>query len=580
MKKKQILPILIIVGLIFVVLLFIVCSQLIKKYTPTKEHQELSEYYNLTEDSQVAITLNHDILDIQATIINGSIYLDYGFVHDVLNERFYWDANENILLYTTASDVISAKADSTSYLVGKSSNDYGRPIVKATADSAWVDLEFVKKYSDFTYIFHESPNRLVLINDWKEITTVTLKDDTEVRVKGGIKSLILKDVKKGDVLTILESDEKWTKVCTEDGIIGYVLSKKVKNTENITLLSEYVPETFNHIKKAKTLNFLWHPVFSKGANNEITGILSSTKGVDVLSPSWFKLKDNNGNLTSFASSDYVNYAHNHGVEVWAMVKNLDLDSSEIDTNYILTHTSSRQNLVNQIISLALQYNLDGINIDFENIKEEEIGDAYIQFLRELSIKCENNDIVLSTAVYVPVPASINGVYKYSEQADFVDYICIMAYDEHWGEESGAGSVASLNWVEEAINNTMEKGVPADQLVLGVPFYTKLWTLTPTSEVNDINVTLKITTKNENLTNAKKWMTNNVPSSEWVWLDDCAQYYGEKIDGRVIYKMWLEDETSIEAKLKLMQKYKLAGAAFWSSDLDNTSIWDVIIKYIN
>lgn len=578
MKKKQILPILIIVGLIVVVLLFIIGSHLIKKYTPTKEHQELTEYYNLTEDSQVAITLNHSVLDIQAIKIDGFVYLDYGFVHDVLNERFYWDAYENILLYTTASDVISAKADSTSYNVGKSSNDYGRPIVKATADSAWVDLEFVKKYSDFTYTLHESPSRLVIINDWKEITTVTLKDDTEVRVKGGIKSPILKDVKKDDVLTILETDEKWAKVCTEDGIIGYTPSKKVKNTESKTLVSEYVPETFHHIKKDKTLNFLWHPVFSKAANNEITGILSSTKGVDVLSPSWFKLKDNKGNLSSFASHDYVTYAHDHGVEVWAMVKNLDLESSEIDTNYILTHTSSRQNLVNQIISQALQYNLDGINIDFENIKEEQIGDAYIQFLRELSIKCENNDIVLSTAVNVPVPATINGVFKYSEQADFVDYICIMAYDQHWGEDSGEGSVASLDWVEEAIINTMDKGVSADQLVLGVPFYTKLWTLTPTSPANSTQVTYKITCKNENLTNAKKWMNNNVSSPEWI--EESAQYYGETIKNGITYKMWLEDEASIEAKLKLMQEYELAGAAFWSSDLDNTSIWDVIIKYIN
>lgn len=580
MKKKQILLALIIVGAILLVSLTVIGVKLIKKYTPTKEHQELSEYYHITNDSQVAITFNHEVIDVQAIKIDGAIYLDYAFIHDFLNERFYWDANENILLYTTASDVISAKADSTSYLVGKSSCEHGRPIVKATADSAWVDLEFVKKYSDFTYTIYESPSRLVLINDWKEITTSTLKKDTEVRLKGGIKSPILKDVKKGDVLTILESSEKWTKVCTEDGIIGYVLSNKVKTTENVTLVSEYVPETFHHIKKDKTLNFLWHPVFSKAANNEITGILSSTKGVDVLSPSWFKLKDNNGNLSSFASTDYVNYAHDHGVEVWAMVKNLDLDSPDIDTNYILTHTSSRQNLVNQIISQALQYNLDGINIDFENIKEDVIGDAYIQFLRELSIKCENNDIVLSTAVNVPVPASINGVFKYSEQAYFVDYICIMAYDQHWGADSGEGSVASLDWVEESINNTMEKGVPADQIVLGVPFYAKLWTLTPTSPANSTEVTYKIECKNENLSNAKKWMNNNVPAEEWVWLEESAQYYGETIKNGITYKMWLEDETSIEAKLQLMQKYKLAGAAFWSSDLDNTSIWEVIIKYIN
>lgn len=576
MKKKQVLPVLIIVGLIILVLLFIVGSKLIEKYTPTKEHKELTEYYGITEDSQVAITLNNTVLENYGTMIDGHVYLDYEFVHDILNSRFYWDANENILLYTTANDVISAKAEETSYSIGKSSTDYGRPIVKATAESAWVDLDFVKTYSDFTYSYYDSPSRIVITNEWKEITVSTLKGNTEVRYKGGIKSPILADVKKGDVLTILEVNEKWTKVCTEDGITGYVRSNKVKNTETKTLTSEYTAETFNHIKKDKTINFLWHPVYSQAANSEISTILSSTKGVDVVSPSWFKLKDNNGNISSYASSDYVTYCHNHNVEVWGMVKNLDLESSDIDVNYILTHTSTRQNLVNQIVSQALQYNLDGINIDFEQLSESKIGDAYIQFLRELSIKCENNDIILSTAVYTP--AAYNSVYKYGEQTDFVDYICLMAYDQHYGQASGEGSVASLDWVEEGVANTLEEGVPADQLILGMPFYTKLWKLTPTSDDNAVDVSYIIGFENLGLTSAKKWMNNNITTP--VWLEESGQYYGEVVKNGITYKMWLEDEKSIEQKLILMQEYKLAGAAFWSSDLDNTSIWDVIIKYIN
>ena len=576
MKKKQILPVLIVVGLIFLVLLFIVGSKLLEKYTPTKEHKELTEYYNMTEDSQVAITLNNTVLDIYGKMIDGHVYLDYEFVHDVLNSRFYWDANENILLYTTASDIVSAKADETSYTVGKSTNSYDRPIVKATAESAWVDLEFVKSYSDFTYAIFESPSRVVITNEWKDITVSTLKGNTEVRWKGGIKSPILKDVKKGEVLTILEVDEKWTKVCTEDGITGYVRSNKVKKTETKTLVSEYKEETFNHIKTDKTINFLWHPVYSKTANSEISSILSSTKGVDVISPSWFKLKDNKGNITSYASSDYVNYCHNHDVEVWGMVKNLDLDSSNIDVDYVLTHTSTRQNLVNQIVSQALQYNLDGINIDFEQLSESKIGDAYIQFLRELSIKCENNDIILSTAVYTP--AAYNSVYKYGEQSYFVDYVCLMAYDQHWGQASGEGSVASLDWVEEGVKNTIKEGVPADQLILGVPFYTKLWKLTPTSTDEAADISYMIGFENLGLTSARKWMNNNITNP--VWLEASGQYFGEVVKKGITYKMWLEDEASIETKLKLMQEYKLAGAAFWSSDLDNTSIWDTIIKYIN
>ena len=576
MKKKQRLYILIAVAIVILILLITGIVKLIIKYTPTKEHLSLTEYYNISEESQVAITLNNTVLDVYATIINDHIYLDYDFVHDVLNERFYWDANENILLYTTASHVISAKAENTNYNIGKSSNDYGRIIVKATAESAWVDLEFVKKYSDFKYSFYESPSRLVITNEWSDITVSTLNGNSEVREKGGIKSPILADVKKGDVLTILDVDNKWTKVATQDGIVGYIQSNKVKKTTTQTLTSEYVAEEFHHIVKNKSLNFLWHPVYSKAANNEIITILSSTKGVDVVSPTWFELKDNKGNLSSLASMDYVTYAHDHGVEVWALVKNFALSNADVDTNYVLTHTSTRQNLVNQIVSYALQYNLDGINIDFESIKESELGDAYIQFLRELSIKCENNDIVLSTAV--AIPTSFNNVYKYSEQAYFVDYICMMAYDQHWGQASGEGPVASLDWVEESVENILTEGIPADQLLLGVPFYTKLWNLTPTSDESEDDVSYLIGFKNLGLTAASNWMKTNISSPKW--LEDVGQYYGETVQKGVTYKMWLEDSRSIEEKLKIMQKYKLAGAAFWSSDLDNTSIWEVIIKYIN
>lgn len=575
-KKKQLLPVLFIAGLIILVLGFILISNLIKKYTPTKEHMALTEYYKITEDSQVAITLNNSVSNSHATIIGDHIYLDYMFVHDFLNERFYWDAYENILLYTTSSDVISAKADENNYSIGRNSTNYGRPIVKATANSAWIDLEFVKQYSDFAFTLYESPSRLVITNEWKDITISTIKGNTEIREKGGIKSPILKDVKKGETLTILEVGDKWTKVSSEDGIVGYVRSNKVKNTETKTLVSEYTPEKFNHIKVDKTLNFLWHPVFSMNANNEITTILSTTKGVDVLSPSWFKPKDNKGNISSFASSNYVKYAHDHGVEVWGMIKNLDLDSPDIDVNYILTHTSSRQNLVKQLVTQAYQYNLDGINVDFESIKEENVGDGYIQFLRELSVECEKFGIILSTAVQVPIPS--NSAYKYSQQADYVDYVCIMAYDQHWGKESGEGPVAATNWVEESIKNTLNEGVPADQLVLGIPFYSRLWILTPNSEVNATEVTYELSRKNYSITNAKKWMDDNI--SNPTWQEDIGQYYGETKKNGILYKMWLEDETSIELKLKLLQNYKLAGAAFWSSDLDNTSIWEVIIKYIN
>ena len=569
-------PVLIAVGVLSLALVIFLGVHLVQKYSPSKETMTLSEYFEVSNSSDVAITLNHEVLDQYATKIDDHIYLDYDFVHDYLNSRFYWDTNENILLYTTANDVISAKADENRYYIGKSSADYERAIVKANASSAWIDIDFVNKYSDFVYKYYETPARIVITNDWKEITISTLKGNADVRLEADIKSPILTSQSKNNVLTILKQENKWTQVCTEDGIVGYVQANKVKKTESKLLTSEFPEETFAHIEMGEPINLLWHQVLNSTANSKISTILSESKGVNVICPTWFKLKDNNGNLASLASTNYVNYCHDQNVKVWGLVKNFDLDSDEIDINYILTHTSVRQKLVNQLIVQALQYNLDGIMVDFEALSSSQLGDAYIQFLRELSIKCENNDIVLSTAV--PPTASHNTVFCYDKQADFVDYIALMAYDQHYGQESGEGSVAALDWVDQGVQDLLNANIPADQLILGIPFYSRLWTLTPTTDDDTVEVPYLISRENKGFSSAKEWMTNNV--AEPVWLEDCGQWYGEKEKNGVIYKLWLEDETSLTKRLELMQNYSLAGAAFWRSGLENTQAWDIIIKYIN
>lgn len=572
---KKAVPVLIVSVLILFVLAFIVGSTLLERYTPSKERMELTEYYEITDESQIAITLNHTVLDNYAILINDYIYLDYHFVHDIINSRFYWDSNENILLYTTASDIISAKSDSTNYTIGKSTNDYGRPIVKVNGDSAWVDLEFVKAYSDFTYTTYENPNRIVINNVWGEITTAKVKKNTEVRQKGGVKSPILTDVTKNEIVTILEIDETWTKVCTTDGITGYIRSKYVNNTTSTTLASEFVPEEFTHIKTDEPINLVWHQMYGSSSGAQATELLNKTNGVNVVSPTWFHVTNNNGNISSIASNNYVDYCHSQGVQVWGLVSNFDTQSADVDTAYLLTHTSSRQNLVNQLVAKAVQYNLDGINVDFESMNGPEVGDGYIQFIRELSIKCANNDIILS--VDVPVPAAYNNFYNYSELALFADYVIVMAYDEHYGQASGEGSVASLSWTEKAINNLLAEEVPANQIVLGIPFYTKLWNLTPTTNEESTETSYIIGFKNLDMDTAAKWMNENIAKP--VWLDDCGQYYGECVKDGKIYKMWLEDTNSLEQRLQLMKKYSLGGAAFWKSGLESDEVWDIIIKYM-
>lgn len=586
MKKKTI-PILTVCALIVIIVAIIGGSVLLRKYSPSKEHKDLTSYYNITADNQVAIVLNNELTSSYATLIDGHIYVDYNFVHDTLNSRFYWDHNENILLYATSRDLISAEADSNKYLITKSSVDYGRPVVKANSDSAYIDLDFVKEYTDFTYEYIKDPNRIVITNQWGDYDTASVKKNTAVRVKGGIKSPILKDITESSDVTVIEQGDKWSKILTDDGIIGYVQNKRMSDISTKTRTSDFTPDTFAHITKDFNICMAWHQVTNYSANTNIASVLSSTKGVNVISPTWFYLNDNNGNLANLASLDYVNYCHSQGVEVWALVSNLE--NKDADSAEVLTHTSKRQNLVNQIVSMAIQYNLDGINLDFESLNQSKVGDAYIEFVRELSIKCANNGIVLSVDNYVPT--SYTAFYNRVEQANFADYVVIMGYDEHYAG-GDAGSVSSIGWVKQGVADTLAE-VPADQVILGMPFYTRVWQLTKNTtsskdstdsednndtKDNDNTSDYDVSSKIYGMRAADALLADNGVTKTWD--KESGQNYAEFTSGDSTFKVWLEDASSTEERLKVMQDNKLAGASFWKLGFETSDVWNTIIKYTN
>ena len=576
--KKKILPVIAFIAVVVLIIAIIGISSLAKKYTPSKERMELSEYFNISSDDEIAIVLNREKIESKAKIINNETYLDYKFVHDYINPRFYWDENENILLYATSNGLISASADANSYLTNKSTTDYKCPVVKATSDSALIEIDFVLKYSDFTYELFEKPNRLVMNNEWGKIETASVKKDTQLRVKGGIKSDILEDLEKGSIINVIEAGDNWTKVMSSDGVIGYIKSKYVVDNETVKLKNpDYVEDKLPHIEKDFKICMAWHQVTTSSANSDIANVISSTKGVNVISPTWFYLNDNKGNIVDLASSNYVNYCHQQGVEVWALVSNLE--NSDVDSTYVLTHTSTRQYLVNQIIAAAIKYELDGINLDFEALDGNAVGDAYIQFVRELAIKCSNNGIVLSVDNYVPT--SYTAFYNRKEQANFADYVVIMGYDEHY-KGSGAGSVSSLKWVDQGVRDTLES-VPENQVILGMPFYTRLWSLVANeadteSATEEDAITYETTSTVYGMTSAANLLKEKGIEPEWIAED--GQNYATWNEGNVTYKIWLENASSTEERLKLVNQYSLAGASFWKLGFESSDVWDTVIKYIN
>ena len=562
-------------GVIFAVILVVVAGKIISKYTPTKEEKNLYEYYGLEKESRAAIVLNHEILEQQAVIKNGMLYLDYDTVRELFNDRFYWDGNENLLLYTTASDVITAKVSEKEYSVTKKKYQENYVIVYADGQTAYIAMDYVKKYTDLDFAFYEEPNRMVVTTDWSDDTIVPVKKNTQIRYQGGIKSPILVQVEKETQLILLERGEDWDKVATTDGIIGYIRKKKLGKEEMKSYGHTYEEEEFTHLLKDEKINMGWHQVTTKDANSRVADVISATKGLNVISPTWFYLNDNEGNLMNLASMDYVDYCHSQGIEVWALVSNLEND--EADATEVLTYTSKRKNMVNQLIAAAIQYNLDGINVDFEALPAET-GDA--QFIRELSLKCENNGIILSVDNYVPM--DYNSFYNRKEQAYFADYIIMMGYDEHYAG-SDEGSVASIGFVTKGIEDSL-KEVPANQLILAAPFFTRVWAQTPKEATDDVEaaaedyVPYELSSQAVNMEEA--WNMASVNGVNPAWSEEDGQYYAEYIKDGVTYKIWLEDERSMELRLQAAKENQLAGMSFWKLGLEKSSMWDTILKYMN
>ncbi len=576
-KRRTQQSVILAAAVIVIIILVLIIGKIINKYTPTKEEMDLFEYYGVSDDTSAAIVLDHEIISQQAVIKDGALYVDYDTVRELFNSRFYWDANENLLLYTTPSDVVSAAASSNDYYITKEKKSEKYTIVYADAETAYIALEYVKKFTDMDYRFYEDPNRIVVTTDWANATVVPVKKDTQVRVKGGIKSPILSQVESEDILILLEEGEDWDKVATEDGIIGYARNKKLGEEEKRSYKHSFEKEEFSHILKDEKINMAWHQVTTKDANSNVADVISGTKGLNVISPTWFYLNDNDGTLMDLASKEYVDYCHSQGIEVWALVSNLE--NEEVDTTTVLTHTSKRTNMVNQLIAAAIQYDFDGINVDFEAISTEA-GEGYIQFIRELSLKCENNGIILSVDNYVPT--EYTAFYNRSEQANFADYIIIMGYDEHYvGSEEG--SVASIGFVEGGITDTL-KEVPANQTILAAPFFTRIWKETPKAASDDVEAASEDYVPYELSSQAssmeESWNMVSENGVEAVWSEEDGQYYAEYENGGDTYKVWLEDTESMELRLKAASENQLAGMAFWKLGLEQSSIWDTILKYMN
>lgn len=558
-QKKKAAPVLVVLILIVLVGAAGVGSFLINRYKPGTEYMAGNEYFNLTDENSVALIQNGELLEEQAVLIGGEPYAAYTYVESQLNSCFYWDEETKGILLTTSGGVQTLLPGDAA--VAKTPG--GQPAVQQESDGkVYISLDVVKEYTDLDYAYYSDPNRVVIRNEWDGVEQATVQSDTaQVRQKGGIKSLILADVQKGDTLLYLENLDNWCKVMTADGYTGYIQTEDISEPEAIEARTAK-KDSYERITRDHKINLVWHQSTSTESNDAVAEMTAEMTGVNVISPTWFSVTDETGTISSLASADYVKLAHEAGREVWGLIDNFN---EAFDETTDLAYASVRSRIIEQLLAEAASCGMDGINVDFENLKEAGIP-HYLQFLRELTSAAHAQNLVVS--VDTPVPQAYTMYYQRGEQARFVDYMIVMAYDEHFAGSEEAGSVSSLPFVQQAVEE-MTRVMPADQVICGIPFYTRVWT----EKFGQSAITSEVL----GMDGAKNYAKENQMTETWDASLGQNVATVETSDAR--YTIWMEDEQSMEEKLKVIQSADLAGVAEWKLGFECADVWSLISKYI-
>ena len=524
---------------------------LYRKYKPSKEQVDQSEWYQAS-GNEVAVFLNSEREEsVKGRYIDGQVYLPVNWVDEAVNERFYWDEENSQLIYTLPDQIVYANEET----MGSS----GKPLLVQQDGTVWLLSSLVSAYTNVRIETFDTDgvHRIFVDTTWESQQLAKVKKNTALRIRGGVKSALITEVPSGAEVTVLEQLENWSRVRTEDGQVGYLPNRRLKETEARTLVSTFQEPEYTSISMDEPVVLVWHQVTNLSANQAMQTLISATKGVNVIAPTWFMLTDNNGNYESLADKNYVDQAHALGMQVWAVLDNFN-KGDNVQSEVLFASTAARKKLIASLMKDARTYGFDGINLDVEGIKASA-GPHYVQFIRELSVDCRKAGLVLSIDSYVP--SSYSAFYNWAEQGRVADYVVMMGYDEHFAGGE-AGSVASIGYERQGITDLL-KQVPKEKLISAIPFYTRIWK----------EDALGTSSQSVGISSAKEWVETN--QVELYWQDDLGQYYGELEKDGVNYEIWMEEERSLELKMQLIRDNGLAGVACWRLGLEPADVWDIV-----
>ena len=524
---------------------------LYRKYKPSKEQVDQSEWYQAS-GNESAVFLNSEREEgVKGRYIDGQVYLPVDWVDEAVNEGFYWDEENSQLIYTLPDQIVYANEET----MGSS----GKPLLVQQDGTVWLLSSLVSAYTNVRIETFDTDgvHRIFVDTTWESQQLAKVKKNTALRIRGGVKSALITEVPSGVEVTVLEQLENWSRVRTEDGQVGYLPNRRLKETEAKTLVSTFQEPEYTSISMDEPVVLVWHQVTNLSANQAMQTLISATKGVNVIAPTWFMLTDNSGNYESLADKNYVDQAHAMGMQVWAVLDNFN-KGDNVQSEVLFASTAARKKLIASLMKDAQTYGFDGINLDVEGIKASA-GPHYVQFIRELSVDCRKAGLVLSIDSYVP--ASYSAFYNWAEQGRVADYVVMMGYDEHFAGGE-AGSVASIGYERQGITDLL-KQVPKEKLISAIPFYTRIWK-------EDASGT---SSQSVGISSAKEWVETN--QVELYWQEDLGQYYGELEKDGVNYEIWMEEERSLELKMQLIRDNGLAGVACWRLGLEPADVWDVV-----
>jgi spore germination protein YaaH len=544
-KKSSKLPLIMAVLIVAAIAAVLLLNVLTEEFGSSREHQDLNTYFGVTSADRTVLISDGEVIEEQALLRDNTVYIPMSVANSYY-DNFYYDSREEHLLVTGATKTVE----------GVKGSDY------LTEDETFISLAFLNRFVPLEYNIYTDPSRVEINTTAENKVQDSLQEDAKLRVSADKKSPILMDLDKGDVVEIEEAGEGWSKVRVQ-AVEGYIETGALsgKQTQAAPALSGGAEADSNYQKLLRPHKIVlgFHNVAVADANSYLKEATVNTKGMNVISPTWFAIADNDGHLSDLGSTSYVGLAHEMGYEVWGVVDNF---TNQIDTNEVLSRSSSRITLEQELISKAAEYGLDGINIDFEQLSGET-GDDLAQFLRELSILTRAAGLVLSVDNYVP--QDYTDFYRRDIQGRVADYVIIMGYDEHTAASAEAGSVASIGFVTQGIEDTLEE-VPAAQVINAIPFYTRKWSYESGT----------LSCESMGMTEAKTFLADK--GIEPVWdAETCQNYASFERDG-VQYSIWLEDAQSIASKLTVMTAHDLGGVGCWKLTQETPDIWDTITTY--